>query len=134
GMLAVQRGAQEACVRPEHRGPQGVRVNEGCGLALAERQGFSGEALGLLHFGMHDRIAQALEDLQIGRMPGRMSLDLLEQREKRAAGMRHTGKRRTRKPVLTACQVGERSEEHTSELQSRSDLVCRLLLEKKNKR
>src|SRR2546428_5694919 len=27
---------------------------------------------------------------------------------------------------------GKRSEEHTSELQSRSDLVCRLLLEKKN--
>src|SRR2546428_8841155 len=26
----------------------------------------------------------------------------------------------------------QRSEEHTSELQSRSDLVCRLLLEKKN--
>src|SRR3712207_7308363 len=29
---------------------------------------------------------------------------------------------------------GERSEEHTSELQSRQYLVCRLLLEKKNKR
>src|SRR5216683_4992636 len=29
--------------------------------------------------------------------------------------------------------AGDRSEEHTSELQSRSDLVCRLLLEKKNK-
>src|SRR2546421_2134911 len=28
----------------------------------------------------------------------------------------------------------DRSEEHTSELQSRSDLVCRLLLEKKKKR
>ena len=28
---------------------------------------------------------------------------------------------------------GSRSEEHTSELQSRSDLVCRLLLEKKNR-
>ena len=28
---------------------------------------------------------------------------------------------------------GHRSEEHTSELQSRSDLVCRLLLEKKKK-
>src|SRR3712207_7531042 len=28
---------------------------------------------------------------------------------------------------------GERSEEHTSELQSRQYLVCRLLLEKKNK-
>src|SRR5206468_12044473 len=28
-------------------------------------------------------------------------------------------------------RAGHRSEEHTSELQSRSDLVCRLLLEKK---
>src|SRR2546430_5850865 len=28
---------------------------------------------------------------------------------------------------------GQRSEEHTSELQSQSNLVCRLLLEKKNK-
>src|SRR5436190_11261235 len=30
-------------------------------------------------------------------------------------------------------QAESRSEEHTSELQSHSDLVCRLLLEKKNK-
>src|SRR5690349_13021334 len=30
--------------------------------------------------------------------------------------------------------AAERSEEHTSELQSRRDLVCRLLLEKKNDR
>src|SRR5438034_2920033 len=30
--------------------------------------------------------------------------------------------------------VGNRSEEHTSELQSHSDLVCRLLLEKKKKK
>src|SRR3989440_1271505 len=29
--------------------------------------------------------------------------------------------------------TAQRSEEHTSELQSRSDLVCRLLLEKKKK-
>src|SRR5207253_7028378 len=29
--------------------------------------------------------------------------------------------------------IGERSEEHTSELQSRGHLVCRLLLEKKKK-
>src|SRR5690349_22222632 len=28
-------------------------------------------------------------------------------------------------------EIGDRSEEHTSELQSRRDLVCRLLLEKK---
>src|SRR5438034_7050649 len=30
-------------------------------------------------------------------------------------------------------RLGDRSEEHTSELQSHSDLVCRLLLEKKKK-
>src|SRR2546421_3576494 len=30
--------------------------------------------------------------------------------------------------------AAQRSEEHTSELQSRSDLVCRLLLEKKKKK
>ena len=30
--------------------------------------------------------------------------------------------------------LGDRSEEHTSELQSHSDLVCRLLLEKKKVR
>src|SRR2546430_13217235 len=31
------------------------------------------------------------------------------------------------------CEIFLRSEEHTSELQSQSNLVCRLLLEKKNK-
>src|SRR2546430_12659221 len=37
----------------------------------------------------------------------------------------------TRRPLL--CSIA-RSEEHTSELQSQSNLVCRLLLEKKNKK
>src|SRR2546422_5563484 len=39
--------------------------------------------------------------------------------------------------ALTACPaavIAARSEEHTSELQSRLHLVCRLLLEKKKKR
>src|SRR5690606_41318946 len=39
-------------------------------------------------------------------------------------------------PVTTSAAIGSspvrRSEEHTSELQSRENLVCRLLLEKKN--
>src|SRR5205809_2458782 len=39
----------------------------------------------------------------------------------------------TRVPVPKAKVQGERSEEHTSELQSRLHLVCRLLLEKKKK-
>src|SRR5437667_2608287 len=36
--------------------------------------------------------------------------------------------------VESAVDGGMRSEEHTSELQSHHDLVCRLLLEKKKKR
>src|SRR2546430_6215498 len=35
--------------------------------------------------------------------------------------------------VLPRCDFQDRSEEHTSELQSQSNLVCRLLLEKKKK-
>src|SRR5206468_11582950 len=43
------------------------------------------------------------------------------------------GRRRQVDLRLVAFQ-DDRSEEHTSELQSRSDLVCRLLLEKKKKK
>src|SRR2546426_9210154 len=43
-----------------------------------------------------------------------------------------------RQPKMTVLQLGElrreRSEEHTSELQSPCNLVCRLLLEKKKKK
>src|SRR5207247_11166711 len=39
----------------------------------------------------------------------------------------------SRKKEQAVRMTGLRSEEHTSELQSRVDLVCRLLLEKKNK-
>src|SRR2546421_7156412 len=49
-------------------------------------------------------------------------------------GRRRTGRpdgRRRRRPTMPDTR---RSEEHTSELQSRSDLVCRLLLEKKKQR
>src|SRR5436190_4332788 len=38
-----------------------------------------------------------------------------------------------RAPVDADPELGFRSEEHTSELQSHSDLVCRLLLEKKKR-
>src|SRR2546427_6737674 len=37
-------------------------------------------------------------------------------------------------PVCSGAVLEQRSEEHTSELQSQSNLVCRLLLEKKKKK
>src|SRR2546421_6098368 len=45
-----------------------------------------------------------------------------------------TGRVCTRSPRELSRTARNRSEEHTSELQSRSDLVCRLLLEKKKKK
>src|SRR5688572_31650861 len=57
------------------------------------------------------------------------------------AGLRVTrGAERTLRPgvdvnvTVALAPVGKRSEEHTSELQSQSNLVCRLLLEKKKKK
>src|SRR5260221_4391282 len=48
--------------------------------------------------------------------------------QRRWAGGRQTD------PVCATQAHARRSEEHTSELQSHSDLVCRLLLEKKKKK
>src|SRR5690606_39415241 len=45
----------------------------------------------------------------------------------------HTGSRTNKSAVLRKLAPNERSEEPTSELQSREKLVCRLLLEKKNR-
>src|SRR2546430_12382652 len=43
-----------------------------------------------------------------------------------------TVRRPTSTPTCPTTIISSRSEEHTSELQSQSNLVCRLLLEKKN--
>src|SRR5206468_12396841 len=56
-----------------------------------------------------------------------------------ACALRYEGHARSRRrtDLITESASGgknARSEEHTSELQSRSDLVCRLLLEKKKKK
>src|SRR5436190_13363994 len=60
--------------------------------------------------------------------PTRRSSDLI--------GFGSSGKRfffisQPRTTTLRRCSSSSRSEEHTSELQSHSELVCRLLLEKK---
>src|SRR3989475_256526 len=56
----------------------------------------------------------------------------------RPAGRKYSTALLTRSVGLAACDSGAvpkaRSEEHTSELQSQSNLVCRLLLEKKKKK
>src|SRR5438034_8469469 len=68
----------------------------------------------------------------------RAGRDRVEHELRRRAGLhaRKTGQRLGAHPWKdqhVARLHQERSEEHTSELQSHSDLVCRLLLEKKKK-
>src|SRR5438067_8654756 len=62
---------------------------------------------------------------------------------RRCAGMREIARGEIHRPRMAAAAAEARrrpalrkvrSEEHTSELQSRFDLVCRLLLEKKKKK
>src|SRR2546430_5818834 len=48
-----------------------------------------------------------------------------------SGGRRHSRRLRRRHGAGEGEAIGRRSEEHTSELQSQSNLVCRLLLEKK---
>src|SRR2546421_7542041 len=73
-------------------------------------------------------------------LPPLFNLILIRFGRNRTELKEHLMKNRTLLPLcvaigllLVACGKTEvRSEEHTSELQSRSDLVCRLLLEKEN--
>src|SRR5690349_22640298 len=71
------------------------------------------------------------------RSGGRLAVD--EAIRARSAGLAAAHERRAEDELLvellarTAAHLTERSEEHTSELQSRRDLVCRLLLEKKKR-
>src|SRR6266540_5124600 len=64
---------------------------------------------------------------------------LIDRIEKAAASLTHSPERGRIVPGRSASETcldqppGGRSEEHTSELQSHHDLVCRLLLEKKKK-
>src|SRR5687768_17874189 len=74
-----------------------------------------------------------------GAFPSSRQTRLLNYRERRSyahsAAMTPTQFVQKWKPVeLTERAAAQRSEEHTSELQSRLHLVCRLLLEKKKKK
>src|SRR5699024_12182236 len=71
---------------------------------------------------LHDALPIFHSRRCIGRHPARLVTGLLDGRVPRRSARRLPPSRLARE---------RRSEEHTSELQSRFDLVCRLLLEKK---
>src|SRR5437870_554018 len=67
----------------------------------------------------------------LARFVGRMHRVIPEEDLPYVAGLRCAGCRGTLRKVVLGVLRHQRSEEHTSELQSRGHLVCRLLLEKK---
>src|SRR5207302_8814586 len=82
---------------------------------------------------LHDALpicpAEAADLLRLGLRDGAGDV-LVEVEVRRVANGQEGGRLDA---VLRVPQAHRRSEEHTSELQSRENLVCRLLLEKKNK-
>src|SRR5687768_18051530 len=68
--------------------------------------------------------------LQVSAIPVREAIQML-QAEGLVVSVPHTG---VSVAPVTLESIQDRSEEHTSELQSRLHLVCRLLLEKKKKK
>src|SRR5256885_15386713 len=71
---------------------------------------------------LHDALPISVRGLRFGPVPSTSFRDLSEASEERAIYSYRTG-----------TSIVSRSEEHTSELQSPCNLVCRLLLEKKKK-
>src|SRR2546430_11870725 len=61
-------------------------------------------------------------------------MEIAGRRENRQRGFAKPGRLRGRPDFARRRVLRLRSEEHTSELQSQSNLVCRLLLEKKKKK
>src|SRR5438034_4836865 len=83
-----------------------------------------------------DRAARQPEPLPLGRVLPHARFNESEAAERTAAIAAHQHElsaRLERNVGLSVAALDRRSEEHTSELQSHSDLVCRLLLEKKNR-
>src|SRR5690625_6483858 len=105
-------GRQEPCVaaaRPFLVGPVSFYVRLGVGGTVAEQPREAGQHL-----------LAPLCSGQLSESPGLVTFEKSEQYASRIA--RHG---------VVEADLHRRSEEHTSELQSRGHLVCRLLLEKK---
>src|SRR5262245_64986492 len=67
------------------------------------------------------------------RSPSTPGSSSIVRRSRSSSSSGELGMPSKRPPVLNTCSPEDRSEEHTSELQSLRHLVCRLLLEKKKK-
>src|SRR5256886_7891872 len=86
---------------------------------------------------LHDALPippPAFASAAISRLVAPATIGLMGRAARQAASTRRRWSRDRYGPRPVCAQTATRSEEHTSELQSQSNLVCRLLLEKKKKK
>src|SRR5205085_9228567 len=81
---------------------------------------------------LHD--ALPISAAVVEQLGAEIGLELAQPVAHRALCQSEFGRRQCDAAVAGRSFKGHRSEEHTSELQSQSNLVCRLLLEKKKKK
>src|SRR5206468_11427625 len=81
---------------------------------------------------LHDALPISISRSPCAISSRRVSVSVRRSRNARAAP-RLRARSTSARLASSSAAVNRRSEEHTSELQSRSELVCRLLLEKKKK-
>src|SRR3989475_12097837 len=145
----------------QRSGPAASRRSNACGIVLAQRGNRARHPLvgaepGRVHAEVSltvMRLAAAIELLDLGGGAARQHRpvaaprgagvelgqlapqpDNRAERAQRLHAAVAAGKATTRRDDVTGLEPQQRSEEHTSELQSQSNLVCRLLLEKKKQR
>src|SRR5437899_3592284 len=85
------------------------------------------------HHELDQEVEKILRELDVADRPRLRVLNKADRlsREERKSLESSAAKAGDNAPVLVSALTGERSEEHTSELQSLRHIVCRLLLEKK---
>src|SRR5690606_12664161 len=122
--LGARAAAPAACGAEPHE-----RTRHGAGRGRAPPRGGSRFA-GLRLTERQSRLVRRLVDRRHHQPAG-----VLAGTERRLGARRLPPRRAARNGCRTTCHLRpRRSEEHTSELQSRENLVCRLLLEKKKKK
>src|SRR2546427_6010736 len=100
------------------------------------QRGISGAAVALLVTGLHPWAAHCQEKPTSAKASEERERVLLERIDRLERRLAELEARMVDKASINASSepsITPRSEEHTSELQSQSNLVCRLLLEKKKK-